>query len=134
MNERILEGFCSAGLTVDRSKFPAFLFFIVVTYKPLARTQNPFSGGKKQHQTTFTLQSMLVSKLFSSLIDSLRSKAKCRISHTKAYFENVVTNFTTDTELGLPVAIQLYLSDEERELEHWGENELCETIIQRIAP
>ena len=44
--ERFLEGFCSAGLTVDRFNFPAFLFFIVVTYKPLARTQNQFSGGK----------------------------------------------------------------------------------------
>ena len=65
-----------------RFKFPDFLFFMVVTYKLLARTQNPFSGGKKQHQTTFKFQGMFISKLFYNLIDSLRSKTKIRISHT----------------------------------------------------
>ena len=46
VSERFLEGFCSAGLTVDRYEFPTLSIFIVVTYKPLARTQNPFAGGK----------------------------------------------------------------------------------------
>ena len=36
---KIFEGILFCRLTVDRFKFPAFLFFIVVTYKPLARTQ-----------------------------------------------------------------------------------------------
>ena len=48
VSRRFLEGFCSAGLTVDHFKSHTFLFFIAVTYKPLARTQNSFSGRKKQ--------------------------------------------------------------------------------------
>ena len=100
VSEIFLEGFCSAILTVDHSHFLPFYFFIVVTYKPLAWFQIMFSGGKKQYQITFKLHCMFISKLFYNLIDSLRSKAKLRISHRKS---NVVT-FTTHTELGLPVA------------------------------
>ena len=106
VSERFLEGFCSAGLTVDRYEFPTLSIFIVVTYKPLARTQNPFAGGKKQHQTTFKRQGMFISKLHYILIDSLRSTAKIRISHTKSYKNlkmSLLLNFPTLTKLGLPV-------------------------------
>ena len=93
---------------VDHFKFPTFLIFIAVTYKPLARTQNPFSGGKKQqHQTTFKHQGIFISKLFYNLSKSFLSKAKIRISHTKPYKILkilLLIFFTTNTELGLPVA------------------------------
>ena len=52
----------------------------VGNYKPLAKKKT-----SKTTSTTFKLQGTFVSKLFYNLIDSLRSKAKIKISHTNSY-------------------------------------------------
>ena len=51
--------------------------WFVVGQEPKTRS---LAEKKQQHQTTFKRQGMFISKLFYSLIDFLRSKAKIRIS------------------------------------------------------
>ena len=75
---RFLEGFCSAVLTVDH-KSPAFLFL----YSSYVQTTR--SLPKKKTSDNLKLHSMFISKLFYNLINSLRSRAKIRISHTNSY-------------------------------------------------
>ena len=101
LSERFFGGILFCRFDSWPSISPAFVFFIVVTYKPLAWTQNRFSGGKKQYQTTFKLQCMFIFKFFTIwlIFYDRRQKLEFLIQS----LTNVVTNFATHTELGLPV-------------------------------
>ena len=87
VSENFLEGFCSASLTVDCFKFPAFLIFYS-SYLQTTRNWEPKTISLVEKTTSnnkvLTLRYVYFQIIYN-LSDFLWSTAKTKISHTKSY-------------------------------------------------
>ena len=94
-SERFLEGFCSAGLTEYRFKFPAFLFFYSSYQQSTRKNPNPVLWWKKNN--------------------NIKPLLNCRVCLFPNYFTIWLILYDRrqkleflDTELGLPVLYKPY--------------------------